>query len=61
MYFDLHLFYTLNLFIIFLCVYREETVNVEGNVEMVGFCDAAGKGIQTDEFVFQKQCLVQTY
>ena len=44
LYFHLYLFYTLNLYIIFLYFYREETMNVECNVEMTGFGDAAGKG-----------------
>ena len=33
-------------------------MNVECNVEMNGFCGTVGKGIQTYEFVFQKQTLI---
>ena len=59
LFFQLYLFYTLNLLIMFLYFYGQETMNVECTVEMTGFCDAAGgKGIQTYEFAFQKQGLV---
>ena len=58
LFFHLYLLCTSNLLITFLHFYRQEILDVACNVEMIRFCDAAGKGIQTYEFVFQNQGLV---